>query len=510
MPGKSVPLSPVDSVWYRMDRPANHVMVTSLVVLGTPVDFQRVKDIFAERLLSFSRFRSRVVEHMLPTPTLYWEPDPLFDIDNHIHHLALPAPGTKQDLLALVDDLASASIDYQRPLWQVHVVDNVGAGSAVIIRFHHCIADGTAMMAVSSLLLDETPDASPTSLPVKTRKKRGGMLDTLFHPTRLVTGPAKAVGGLMHDGLDLVTHPTDTLHNAQLLAEGVSIAALTAVKPSDSATPLHGHLTGQQRVAYSDPVPLDDVKAIGRALNATVNDVLVAGMAGALRHYLTVRGADLEHVTLRAVVPVDLRRPEKAFDLGNEFGLVFLPLPVSEAKPLGRLRATKRAMDRIKRSPEAAVLLTIMEVMGRTPKTTEDLLTTLFSSKAGLVFTNVAGPREKLYLAGSGIEQMLFWVPHAVDMSVGISIFSYNGEVVLGVISDAGIVPDPQAITDRFRLEFEHLGEVARAAVTAPTKAATPRAAGALCAATTKSGAPCRNHPLPGSPYCRVHQPREA
>ncbi len=507
MSGTTIPLSPVDSVWYRMDRPANHVMVTSLVVLGTPVDFQRVRDVFAERLLPFSRFRSRVVERMLPTPTLYWEPDPLFDIDNHVHHVALPAPGTKDDLLALIDDLASTSIDYERPLWQVHVVDNVGGGSAVITRFHHCIADGTAMMAVSTLLLDETPDASLVPLPVKARKKRGGMLDTLFHPTRLVTGPAKAVGGLVQDSLDLVTHPTDTLHKARLAAEGVGIAALTAVKMPDSAAPLHGHLTGQQRVAYSDPVPLDAVKAIGRALNATVNDVLVAGMAGALRHYLTLRGADLGQTTLRAVVPVDLRRPEKAFDLGNEFGLVFLPLPVGESRPLDRLRATKRAMDRIKRSPEAAVLLAVMSVMGRTPKTTEDLVSALFSSKAGVVFTNVAGPRRKLYLAGSPIEHMLFWVPHAIDMSVGISIFSYNGEVTLGVISDAGIVPDPHVITDRFRIEFEQLGEVARATAAAEA-AATPRPATTRCAATTKSGAPCRNYPLPGSPYCRVHQPQ--
>lgn len=507
MPGKTIPLSPVDSVWYRMDRPANHVMVTSLVVLGTPVDFQRVKDVFAERLLPFSRFRSRVVERMLPTPTLYWEPDPLFDIDNHMHHVALPAPGTKDDLLALIEDLASVSIDYERPLWQVHVVDNVGNGSAVVTRFHHCIADGTAMMAVSSRLLDETPNVRLAPLPVKARRKRGGMLDTLFHPTRLVTGPAKAVGGLVQDSLDLVTHPTDTLHKAQLAAEGVSIAALTAVKMPDSAAPLHGQLTGQQRVAYSDPVSLEDVKAIGRALNATVNDVLVAGMAGALRHYLALRGADLERTTLRAVVPVDLRRPEKAFDLGNEFGLVFLPLPVGEAQPLNRLRATKRAMDRIKRSPEAAVLLAIMAVMGRTPKTAEDLVSSIFSSKAGLVFTNVAGPRQRLYLAGSPIEHMLFWVPHAIDMSVGISIFSYNGEVTLGVISDAGIVPDPQAITDRFGIEFERLGEIARAAA-AREATTTPRATTTLCAATTKSGAPCRNHPLPGSPYCRVHQPK--
>lgn len=504
MPGKRIPLSPVDSVWFRMDRPANHVMVTSVVLLATPVDFQRVKQVFAERLLAFERFRCRVVEQRLPTPTLYWERDPLFDIDNHFHHVALPNDGSKQDLLDLISDLATVSIDYARPLWQVHVVDHVGQGSAVVTRFHHCIADGTAMIAVSDLLLDETPDAVPTLPKPKSRKRGGGLVNLFLHPTRLVTGPARAVSGLVQEGVEAVTHPGHTLEMAQLAAEGVGIAALTAVKSSDSAGPLHGHLSGKQRVAFSEPVALDQVKEIGRATNSTVNDVLVAAMTGALRHYLAGRGAALDDITMRAVVPVDLRPPERALELGNAFGLVFLELPVHKGKSLDRLRATKRNMDRIKRSPEAAVLLNIMALMGRTPKQTEDLVSNLFSTKASMVLTNVVGPRQMRYLAGSPIDHMLFWVPHPIDMTVGISIFSYKGQVTLGVISDAGIVPDPEVVTDRFNVEFERLGE----AITAPSPSSTETAPAAMCAATTKAGQPCRNRALAGSSYCRVHQPK--
>ncbi len=516
MAGKRVPLTPVDSVWFRMDRPVNHVMVTSVVLLGTPVDFQRVKEVFEERLLVFDRFRSRVVEHMLPTPTLYWEPDPHFDIDNHIHHVALPSAGTKQDLLELVSDLATVSIDYDRPLWQVHVVDNVEGGSAVVTRFHHCIADGTAMMAVSSRLLDATPQGAPALPALRKKAKRGGFLDAMFHPRRTLANSTHAVTELMHEGVEVVTHPTETLEKLQLTAEGVGIAALTAVKTPDPTTPLRGHLSGKQRVSFSDPVPLDDVKAIGKAAGATVNDVLVAAMAGALRHYLVEHGANVSGMTIRAVVPMDLRPAEKAFELGNAFGLVFLDLPVNEAEPPKRLRATKRAMDRIKRSPEAAVLLNIMAIMGRTPKQTEDLVSNLFASKATMVLTNVAGPKEQLYMAGAPIENIVFWVPHPVDMSMGVSIFSYKGAVTLGVITDAGAVPNPEVITDRFSVEFEkmkalvHRHALAAPAEATPTAEARPTAQVVTkrCAATTKSGAPCRNKALPGSDYCRVHQPK--
>ncbi len=522
---KTIPFNPVDTVWYRMDRPVNHVMVTSVILLDGPADFERVKATLANRLLYFDRFRCRVVEHGFPNPVLYWEEDPYFDIDKHVHHVALPEPGDKQSLLDLIADLATESIDYERPLWQVHVVDHVGQGSAIVMRFHHCIADGTAMLAVGNRMLDTSADAPVELDEGRRKKKRRGFLD-------MVIRPAKSVTNLAQTGVDALTHPQHTLGVMQYAAEGVTTAAGTALRSNDPHTPLRGPLSGKQRVTYSDPVPLDEVKAIGKAHNATVNDVLVAAMAGALRHYMVEHGFNPDGLSVRAAVPVDLRPPGQGEKLGNAFGLVFPQMPVGEPDVLKRLRLTKRAMDKIKGSPEAVVLLSIMALMGHTPKTTEDMVSGILASKASLVFTNVAGPKQKLYFAGQGIKNIVFWVPHAIAMSTGISIYSYNGGVSLGVITDAGVIPDPEIITEQFAKEFAvmremtlHVQAAEAAAQTAEARAATsakPRAPkakaaeaeetpapeAAHCAATTRSGQPCKNKPLPGSAYCRVHQPK--
>ncbi|MFN8476072.1 MAG: wax ester/triacylglycerol synthase family O-acyltransferase [Anaerolineae bacterium] len=535
---KTIPFTPVDTVWYRMDRPANHVMVTSVFTLDGRVDFERVKATLANRLLHFDRFHCRVVEHGFPNPTLYWEEDPYFDLDKHVHHVALPEPGNKQALLDLVADLATVSIDYERPLWQVHVVDNVDQGSAVVMRFHHCIADGTAMLAVSNRMFDTSADAPVELTDTRRKKKHRGFLSTMIRP-------AKAVTGLAHTGVDAVAHPQATLGKVQYAAEGVSTAAMTALRNNDPQTPLRGPLTGKQRVTYSDPVPLDAVRAIGKAHNATVNDVLVSAMAGALRHYMLEHGFNPDGLSVRAAVPVDLRPAGQAERLGNAFGLVFPQMPVGEPDVLNRLRLTKRAMDKIKRSPEAEVLLSIMALMGHTPKTTEDMVSSILAAKASLVFTNVAGPRQKLFFAGACIRSMVFWVPHPTEMTTGISILSYNGGVSLGVITDAGVIPDPEIITEQFTREFAVMREMtlvekvaeeaaaraaeeraaaAAAAGTAPEPSAaparprtrkssakaaveTPSPAAEHCAATTKAGQPCKNKAIAGSPYCRVHQP---
>src|SRR5690606_37960773 len=135
---------------------------------------------------------------------------------------------------------------------------------------------------------------------------------------------------------------------AQLAAQSAGVAVGTLFKTPDPQSPLKGRLGVHKRVAWSEPVALDDVKAMGNATNAKVNDVQVAAMAGALRHYMQARGSAQDGMTIRAVVPVDLRSPGRAMDLGNRFGLVFLELPVGTTGPLDRLHATKHAMDGIK------------------------------------------------------------------------------------------------------------------------------------------------------------------
>lgn len=496
MAAKLQPMDPVDAAWYHMDGATNLAMVTGVALTRAPLDFARTRAVFAHRLLHLRRFRQRVVESGFPYPTPHWEEDPHFAIEDHFHHVALPEPRDKQALLSLLSDIASTPLDYKRPLWQVHIVDRVGAGSAMILRFHHCVGDGTALMAIAQLLFDTEPDAPLDRDAPAPRPARAGLLDSLARPVkRLLDQSAQAISS----GASFVLHPEQATELAQLAARSAGIAVGTLFKTPDPPSPLKGQLGIPKRVAWSEPVDLETVKCVGRATNAKVNDVLVAAMAGALRHYMQARGAEVDGMTIRSIVPVDLRRPDRALELGNRFGLVFLELPVGISGPLARLAATRQRMVAIKRSPEAAVFLGILNIFGRTPRPVEDIALSIFGSKATLVMTNVAGPRTPLYLAGRPVDRMTFWVPHPADLGMGISILSYNDAVTLGIVADAGLVPDPERIADEFNREFDRLCAEVNGVQPQPVS---------HCAATTAAGRACKNKPLTGSAYCRMHQPQ--
>lgn len=501
MAAKTKAMDPVDAAWFHMDGATNLAMVTGVSLTAEPLDFERAKTVFAERLLRFDRFRQRVVEKGFPYPTPHWEDDPHFAIEDHFHHVALPEPRDKQALLDLLSDIASTPLDYRRPLWQVHVVDRVGSGSAFILRFHHCVGDGTAMMAIAQLLFDMERDAPIEREPKDVKPPRAGLLDSLAKPVKQVIDQSAQA---LSSGASLLLNPAQATELAQFAARSAGVAVGTLLKTPDPQTPLKGTLGVPKRVAWSEPVALDTVKRVGKATNAKVNDLLVAAVAGALRHYMQERNVEVDGLTIRGVVPVDLRRPDRALDLGNRFGLVFLDLPVGISGQIERLQATKQKMDAIKQSPEAAVFLGILNIFGRTPRPIEDIALTIFGSKATLVMTNVAGARTPFYLAGSLVDRLMFWVPHPADLGMGVSILSYNGLVTLGIVADAGLVPDPEHITEEFNREFERMC----AAVNAPdSPAAHEEKPAAQCAATTVAGRRCKNKPLPGSAYCRLHQP---
>ena len=228
------------------------------------------------------------------------------------------------------------------------------------------------------------------------------------------------------------------------------------LKWPDPQSPLKGEFGMRKHVAWSKPVAIKDVKLIGAQHGAKVNDVLVAAMTGALRTYLKARGIDVNHTTTRAMVPVDLRPPERQGQMGNEFGLVILELAVTKSRWSQRLALTKERMDALKRSTEPMAMRVLLDIFGRTPKAVEDVANLVFGSKTSLVMTNVAGPRNTLYLAGVAIDRMLFWVPHpGRQLGMGISIMSYRGQATLAVIADARLVPDPEAITAAFHREFD-------------------------------------------------------
>jgi WS/DGAT/MGAT family acyltransferase len=276
---------------------------------------------------------------------------------------------------------------------------------------------------------------------------------------------------VVETALDAVRHPKQVFDKVALIVDGASMLVTELLKRPDPASPLKGDFGLQKRVAWSEPVALADVKAVGAPSGAKINDVLVAAMTGALRTYLRKRGIDVNHTTVRAMVPVDLRPPGRGAELGNEFGLVILELAVSSRDARTRLRLTKARMDALKRSPEAVAIMALFDLFGRGPKVIEDFAVDLFGSKASVVMTNVAGPQDPLYLAGVPIDRFMFWVPHpGKQLGMGISILSYKGAATLAVIADAHLVPDPDAITTEFNREFGRMLKLVRRGDTTTTR----------------------------------------
>jgi WS/DGAT/MGAT family acyltransferase len=225
----------------------------------------------------------------------------------------------------------------------------------------------------------------------------------------------------------------------------------------DSPTSLKGRPSGSKAVAWCEPLPLADVKAVGKALGCSVNDVLLACVAGAIRGYLQARGEAAQGVELRAMVPVNLRPPGRSRTLGNKFGLVPLVLPVGIANPIERVMEVHRRMNELKGGYTAVLAMGILGVTGLLPQVAQTQILSILANKASAVMTNVPGPQQQLYIAGTPLKQLLFWVPQSGDIGVGVSILSYNGGVQFGLVTDKRLCDNPQDIIDRFAPEFAAL-----------------------------------------------------
>jgi diacylglycerol O-acyltransferase / wax synthase len=449
-------MSNADAAWLHMDRPTNLMVVNALLWFDEPVDVERIKEILRSRLVEpFPRFRQVVAEPRLGVGVPSWEDDPNFDLDRHVHHLALPAPGDKRALEALLGDLIASPLDRHKPLWDWYLVDGFGTGVAVIVRIHHCIADGIALARVLLSLTDTHADAGIA--PARDGAGRGRLGS--------VVGPVKAGAQLaqagFHEGIEILTHPTSEL--SALASRGTADAATLAkllLTGADTKTVLSAKPGVSRRVAWSERIPLDDLKAIGHATGTTVNDVLTAAMTGALRRYLLGRDSLVDEI--RMTVPYNLRPPDEPLprELGNRFGLVYLTLPVGIADPAGRLAEVHRRMDAIKHSPEGGLSYAILEAVGRTPHQIEQSLLDVFTQKTSAVLSNTPGPREPVYFAGSEIAGVVPWVPAAGTIGMGIDMMSYNGGVTVSLQVDAGLIPDPDTIIADYEREVETLRQI--------------------------------------------------
>ncbi|MGH8806696.1 MAG: WS/DGAT domain-containing protein, partial [Noviherbaspirillum sp.] len=334
----------------------------------------------------------------------------------------------------------------------------------VIIRIHHCIADGMALVGVLLSMFDQTPDAGERDAPVEiaTFDEDNPWLQLMQPVTKATISAINLSTSLWTKYMWMLVDSNKLVGRLSEMGNMASRLTLDAIKlmamSDDSRTRLKGKPQGSKHVAWSEPLPLNEIKVVGKALGGSVNDVLMASVAGAIGAYLRAKGdaipADSD---LRAMVPVNLRKAGKEQKLGNAFGLVPLVLPIGIEDPLARLDEVRRRMDELKGGYQALVAMVVLGVLGATPKQMQNEIQNYFAKKATAVMSNVPGPQTPLYLAGSQLDQIMFWVPQSGDIGVGVSILSYNGGVQFGLVTDDAIAPDPQEIIKRFAPEFEKL-----------------------------------------------------
>ena len=457
-------MSKIDTAWLRMDSPSNLMVITGVWAVKPKITYEGVCQRVEERLLKYNRFRQRVVEDAAGAT---WVEDKEFDIRNQVVREKLPRHkgGEQAALQQRVGELAMQPLVRTQPLWQIHFVENYEGGSAIIFRIHHCIADGIALISVTMSLVDggEPP-------PERRRKQSAGnpedwIAQTLIKPfTDISVKALGAAGDGLAKSLELLQDPqrglAGSMDVARLGMQVLSDAAAMLLMPDDSKTRLKGQPGRSKRVAWCPPVPLEEVKAVSKALNCSMNDVLLSCVAGAIGEYLRSMGDDVTGQEIRAMVPVNLRPIEQAYKLGNRFGLVPLVLPIGIENPVERVYEVRRRMNQLKGSTQPVLAFLVLAIAGLLIKPAQDAIMGMFGRKTTAVMTNVPGPREKLKFLGATLEQQMFWVPQSGNIGLGVSILSYGGGVQFGVITDSTLCPEPQRIIDEFEPEFAKLSLV--------------------------------------------------
>jgi len=445
-------MDPVDVAWLHMDRPTNLMVVNTVLWFDVPVDQALVLQVFRERVVSrFRRFRQRVADPALtlaPWGAPEWVDDPGFALPEHVSRTRLPAPGDQEALQRAVSELASRPLRKDRPLWELHLLEGYGDGGALLLRTHHAIADGGALMQVLLSLTDPLDAGEHTGVMAVHDDTAGPPL--LPGPggrtaRRAVAAAARATSAAGDLSAALRASLTDPRKAAELAGFARSDAAMLrklAFGLTADRNRLQGSLAPGKQRTWTRPVPVEAVKAAGAATGSTVNDLMMAAITSALRRYLLEHGALAEEVLV--IVPVNLRPAGASLPagLGNEFGLVFVPLPTGEPDPGRRQARVKALMDQIKSSREGVFVHAMLELMGQIPAAAQNAWIDTFAGNATAIVTNISGPRHRVQIAGTPVTGMLGWVPVTGPLGLGLSIVSYAGQLRVGLASDAHLLPD--------------------------------------------------------------------
>ena len=474
-------LSFLDNSFLALESRTTHFHVASMLVFeggaiqtdDGGVDVERIKRFIESRLHMIPRYRQRLA-HVPFERYPVWVDDAHFNIDYHIRHSSLPKPGDFEQLKRLMGRLSSQQLDRSKPLWELSVVEGLqGDRFAIISKIHHAMIDGISGVDLMAVLLNLTPtdefEAGPEYVPrdapdgaelvIREAARRAGRVAAALRSVRTLTDDVQSIA----------------MQGARRL-RAMSYSLGSGWLTPATKTPLNGEI-GPNRRFGTLRTPLEDVKEIKNALGGSVNDVILATVAGGVRRFLEdVRGFDVGDIDFRAMAPVSVRAPSQRGTLGNQVAMWLVSLPVGESDPVRRLDAVKEATLELKMTDQALGAATLVQLSSGAPVTLLSMASRLASGARpfNMTVTNVPGPQFPLYLLGAKLAEQYPLVPLWHGHGVGVALFSYNGEISWGFNADYDIMEDLDLFVASIEDEFVVLQEAARKAAAGANGAKKP------------------------------------
>jgi diacylglycerol O-acyltransferase / wax synthase len=466
-------LTGLDSSFLHLERDAAHMHVAGCMVFeGEAPTYDELVEQITSRLHLVPRYRQRLAFVPLNQGRPVWVDDPHFNIAFHVRHTALPSPGGESQLKRLAGRVFSQALDRSRPLWEIWLVEGLADDRfGLLSKTHHALVDGVSGVDIFTVLFDTSPDPMPVAppdhdwvprpVPTSAQLLADALLERATVPAEIVRGVRATLRG-----------PRHVAARVGRAAGGVGAmarAGLQAAPPS----PLNVRIGPHRRFTWVRG-DLQEYKAIKNALGGTVNDVVLAVVAGALGRYLRMHGEATDDLVLRAMVPISIRADVERGALGNRVAAMWAPLPIGVTDPTQRLLQISRSMDGIKESGQAVGAQVLTELSGFAPPTIMAQAARLQARQRlfNLVVTNVPGPQFPLYVLGRELDAMFPMVPLAENQALGIAIMSYNGQLNFGLNADYDALPDLEALADELSASLQ---ELVAAAGAAPADAARGR-----------------------------------
>ncbi len=462
------PLSYLDASFLALETRSSHMHVAGVALFdaaplradGGGIDIDRIKAHINSKLQYIPRYRQRL-EWVPYDRRPVWVDDAQFTFDYHVRHTSLPRPGTDQQLKALAGSIVSAKLDRDKPLWELWVVEGLDNDRfAIIAKIHHAMIDGISGVDLTTVLLDVIPSSDIEGAPEWTPRPAPT-------PTQLAVAEAARLTRHVIDGLG---HLSEVVRESKVITERTfdkTAAVLSSLRSGwltpSSRTPLNPDIGPNRRFDWTE-LPLDEVKDVKNSLGGSVNDVVLAVIAGAVRRFLIERRQfDVAGTEFRAMNPVSTRSASQRGALGNQVAMWLVDLPIDETDSLKRYELIKERTRNLKKTKQALGASTLVELSSGTPITLLSLANRVVGPRIrpfNMTVTNIPGPQFPLYLLESQMLANYPIVPLWAQHGVGVALFSYNGRLLWGVHADYDTLPDSADFLEAIHTSFKELQEL--------------------------------------------------